>query len=196
MSVAGFLQLAWQSVVTPREVARWLLSLRLGTEALLLSGALALVLNTLFVRAAALQVAPDPAIAAFVEQPLIFFGGLVGMLALGTLALTWAGRAIGGTGQMRDVALLLIWLQALRALVQALMLVLMPILPALALLVSFGAGLIGIWLLINFLAEAHGFASRGKAAFLLLIAVAGLAVGLSFLFSLFGATATGMNANV
>lgn len=196
MTPAAFLSLAWQSVTAPREVARLLLSLGLGREALLLSAALVLVLNTAFVRASAILTPPDPSIAPFVEQPVLFFAGLAGTLVLAAFVLTWSGRAVGGTGRLEDIALTLIWLQALRALVQAAMLLLTPIAPALALLLSFGASLVGLWILINFLAEAHNFPSLGKAAFVLLLALAGMAVGLSFFLTLIGATASGMNANV
>ena len=34
MTLNGYLSLAWQSVIAPRDVARMLLSLRLGTEAM------------------------------------------------------------------------------------------------------------------------------------------------------------------
>ncbi|SIS92421.1 Yip1 domain-containing protein [Roseivivax lentus] len=196
MSPAGYLRLAWQSVLAPRDVARLLLSLRLGHEALLLSAALVLVLNTALVRASAMITPPDPAIAAFVEQPLTFFMGLGGVLAIMALVLTWCGRAVGGTGRIEDVGLMMIWLQGLRVLVQLAMLVLAPVAATLAAFVSVGASLLGLWLLVNFLAEAHGFASLGKAALVLLLAVTGLALGISFFFTLIGATASGMTANV
>ncbi len=193
MTLAGFLRLAWQSVIAPREVARLLLSLRLGHEALLVSAALVLVLNTLVVRASTILTPPDPSIAPFVSQPLTFFMGLGGILAIVALVLTWCGRALGGTGRIEDVGLMMIWLQALRVLVQCVMLVLAPIAATLAVLVSIAASAVGLWILVNVLAEAHGFETLGKAAFVLLLAVTGLALGMSFFFTLIGATASGMS---
>ncbi|QFS82808.1 Yip1 domain protein [Roseivivax sp. THAF40] len=192
MTPLGFLRLAWQSVIAPREVARLLLSLRLGHEALLVSAALVLVLNTAIVRASTILTPPDPAIAPFVTQPLTFFMGLGGILAIVALVLTWCGRAVGGTGRIEDVGLMMIWLQGLRVIVQLVMLVLAPIAATLAALVSIAASLVGLWILVNFLAEAHEFPTLGKAAFVLLLAVTGLALGLSFFFTLIGATASGM----
>ena len=196
MTPEAYLRLAWQSVIAPREVAQLLLSLRLGHEALLVSAALVLVLNTALVRASALITPPDPAIAPFVEQPLTFFMGLGGILALVALVLTWCGRALGGEGRIEDVGVLMIWLQGLRVLAQIVMLVLVPLAPALALVVSLGASAIGLWILVNFVAEAHRFETLGKAVFVLLLAVTGLALGMSFFFTLIGATASGMNGNV
>lgn len=169
-----------------------MLSLRLGHEALLVSAALVLVLNTAIVRASTILTPPDPAIAPFVTQPLTFFMGLGGILAIVALVLTWCGRAVGGTGRIEDVGLMMIWLQGLRVIVQLVMLVLAPIAATLAALVSIAASLVGLWILVNFLAEAHEFPTLGKAAFVLLLAVTGLALGLSFFFTLIGATASGM----
>ncbi|MHA6323607.1 YIP1 family protein [Roseivivax sp. CAU 1753] len=196
MTLHAYLRLAWRSVVAPREVARWLLSLKLEHEALLVSAGLVLVLNTALVRASALITLPDPAIAPFVEQPLTFFMGLGGILAMVALVLTWCGRAVGGVGRIEDVGLMMIWLQGLRVMVQAMMLVLVPLSPVIATVVSLAASMVGLWILVNFLAEAHRFPSLGKAAVVLLLAVTGLALGMSFFFTLIGATASGMNGNV
>lgn len=196
MTSDAWLRLVVQSVTAPREVARWLLSLRLGHEALLLAFALVLVLNTALVRTSALLTPPDPALAPFVEQPLTFLMGFGGILAIVALVLTWCGRALGGTGRIEDVGLLMIWLQGLRVLVQAGMLVLIPLSPGLAALVSILASALGFWILVNFLAEAHEFGSLGKSALVVLLGITGLALGLSLFLTLIGATATGMNGNV
>lgn len=196
MTPQGLLSLAWQSVVAPREVARLLMSLRLGHEALLLLFALVMVVQTAMVLLAAQVVPPDPALAPFVTQPVVFFMGFGGILAILALALTWTGRGLGGAGRIEDVGLLVIWLQVIRILVQAGSLALGTVAPGLAGALSIAASIVALWILVNFLAEAHGFETLGKAALVLLLAMTGLALGLSFFLTLIGATTMGMNANV
>ncbi|MHA6344183.1 YIP1 family protein [Roseivivax sp. CAU 1761] len=196
MSAQGFFALAWQSVVAPREVARFLLSIHPGREALILLFALILVVQTGLVVTAALISPPDPVLAPFMAQPPVFLAGYGGLLVALILALTWSGRALGGRGRFEEMALLVIWVQALRLLVQGLGLALGLAAPVLAGLLALAASAAAIWILVNFLAEAHGLAA-GRAAFALLLALTGLALGLSFFLTLFGATTTmGLNAHV
>ncbi len=188
MTLNGFFALAWQSVTAPREVARMFLALRLGTEALALAFALVVVLQTAFVTISAQIMPPDPVLAPILGQPMIFLAGLATVLVIVTLALTWAGRGLGGVARVRDVALLVVWLQGLDLIVQAALVVLAPLVPALAGLVSLAASGAGIWILLNFLAEAQGFEGLGKSALSLLLAVTGLALGISLFLTLSGAT--------
>ncbi|SFE12712.1 YIP1 family protein [Roseivivax sediminis] len=188
MTLNGFFALAWQSVTAPREVARLLLSLRLNTEALILSFSLVVVLQTVLVTMSAQIRPPDPALAPLLGQPLVFLVGLATVLIVLVLALTWAGRGLGGAGRVQDVALLVAWLQGLDVLVQLVLLLMLPVAPVLAGLVSLLATGAGLWILLNFLAEAQGFEGVGKSALALLLAVTGLALGLALFVTLSGAT--------
>ncbi|UMA66181.1 YIP1 family protein [Roseivivax marinus] len=196
MTLNGYLSLAWQSVIAPRDVARMLLSLRLGTEAIACAMALVVVLQSALV-GVSVQLAPpdDEALMPLLSQPMVFAGGLAIVMVATIVAMTWSGRGIGGTGRLRDVALLVAWVQGLDVLVQALLIVLAPIAPGLAGIVSLAASAAGIWILINFLAEAHGFEGLGKSALSVLLAVTGLALGIALFLSLSGAT-VGMTGDV
>ncbi|SLN29551.1 Yip1 domain protein [Roseivivax jejudonensis] len=188
MTVNGFLSLAWQSVVAPREVARMLLSLRLSGDVVGTGFALVVVLQTALVTLSAQIVPPDPSIAPLLSQPFLFAAGLAVVLVILTLALTWAGRGLGGVARLRDVGLLVVWVQGLDVLVQVLLTILAPLVPPIAALVSLAATGVGLWILLNFLAEAQGFEGVGKAALALLVAVTGLALGLALIVTLSGAT--------
>ncbi|MFZ5963004.1 YIP1 family protein [Thalassococcus sp. BH17M4-6] len=196
MTLGGFLRLAWQTLVAPREVARLLLSLRLGHEALLLAFALVVVLNTMIFLATAQISPPSDALVPLLSNPVIFMLTLGGTLGVTAIALTWTGRSLGGVGRIEGVGLLLIWLQAVRMLVQLAVMVLMTIDPGLAGLVVVAASVLGVWILTNFLDEAHGFDSLFKAALVLLLGVTGMALGLSFFLTLIGATTMGLTTNV
>ena len=195
MSPSAFLSLAWQSIVAPREVARLLLSLRLGHEAIVLAFALVVVLQTALVTVSSMLIPPDPSVAPILMQPMVFAVGLCAVLLVLTLALTWAGRGVGGVAQVAEIALLVVWIQGLDVVVQAVLVLLAPVVPGLAGIISLAASGVGIWILLNFLAEAQEFEGLLKAALVMVLAVTGLALGISLVISLSGAT-MGLNANV
>ncbi|APX25516.1 MAG: YIP1 family protein [Rhodobacteraceae bacterium] len=185
MSPAGFLRLAWQTVVAPRQVAQLLLSLRLGHEAILTALALVVTLNALAI--GAMQAAmPGSASLPFVMSPMVTVALVAAMLTASIFLMTWAGRLFGGHARTEDIALLLTWLQALRLLGQVIVAFATVVSGALASLVVIAALLIGIWILINFLDVAHGFGNPFKALMVLILGSVALVLGLSFLFTLVG----------
>jgi hypothetical protein len=68
--------------------------------------------------------------------------------------------------------------------------------PGLSLMLSLATGIIGVWILVNFIAAAHRFSSMGRAIGTLLIAMAAIVLGLSFLLSIVGIAAQGVVPNV
>lgn len=196
MTLTGFLQLAWQTVLAPRDVAKLLLSLRLGHEALLLIFGTVVVLNTIIFTLTSMIEPPTEALMPILGNPVIFMLTMAGTLAITAIAITWCGRALGGVAQIEQVGLLILWLQAIRMIVQAGVLVLIPLSQGLAGLVVIAASALGLWILVNFIDEAHGFGSLGKAALVLLLGVTGMALGLSLFLTLIGATTMGMTTNV
>ncbi|PIL20407.1 hypothetical protein P775_09715 [Puniceibacterium antarcticum] len=192
------MQLAWQTVVAPRDVARLLLALRPGREALLLGFALVVVLNALIFGLSSLTMPmADTGTDEFAMiSPTLFMLALGAALALTIVALTFAGRALGGTARIEDIALLLIWMQGLRVLVQIAMLMLVPLNVSFSMLLVVAASATGVWILVHFLDEAHGFGSLMRGLSVMLLGVAGAALGLAFLLSLIGATTMGLNGYV
>ncbi|MFD1344099.1 hypothetical protein [Litorisediminicola beolgyonensis] len=196
MSMARLWPLFWQSLATPREIGAWLIGLGLGREVLLLAFGLVLVLQTAFMTTLVTLVDPETMPIPLLRQPLVFMLGLGGMLALFAVLLTWAGRMAGGTAQLEEMGLLLIWLQGLRLALQLAVLVLSFALPALSPLLLMAGTALSFWILVNFVAAAHRFDGLGRALLVLVMAAFGLAMGISILLGMIGATTLGMNGYV
>lgn len=190
MTLDGFLKLAVQSVTNPREVAALLLSIRPGREALWTAFALVVVLNALIFSASLLM---DPAgIPAFLSSPVVFLLMQAGALAASIVALTWTGRLFGGKARIEEIALLMIWMQGLRVLVQAAMLLVVPISLSLAGLLTMAATALGVWIAVNFLDEAHELGGPLRALAVLVLGMFAMAFVVSLLLTLAGVTPEGM----
>ena len=185
-----------QSVTEPRAVARWLFDLRLDDGVLLMAFALVLVLNGLLTAFFNTLLPLNPVVAPLAANPFIYVGGLGAILAAVAVALTWSGRVLGGVANFRELATVLIWLQFLRLLAQTLVLFSALIMPMIASLLSLLASVAGIWIVLNFLAEAHNYPSLAKAAFALLLGMTAVALGLGVVISLLGITTTGTMSHV
>ena len=133
----------------------------------------------------------NPVVAPLASNPFIYVGGLGAILAGVAVALTWSGRVLGGQATFRHIATVLIWLQFLRLLAQTAVLFSALIMPMIASLLSLAASVAGIWIVLNFLAEAHNFPSLAKAAFALLLGMTAVALGLAVVISMLGITTTG-----
>jgi hypothetical protein len=194
MTINGFLSLAVQTVTAPRDVARLLLSLRLGPEALLTAFALVCVLNTLLYGVSLTlpleqEAAVQLPLTAFLALQVLVLGGTI-------LAFTWAGRMLGGVGEPVQMALLLIWMQGLRVLVQVVFVLVAPLAPALGGLLFFAASVLGVWIAVHFLDEVHGFDNLFRALMVLVLGVVGMAIALSVILALVGVSPNGTFSNV
>ena len=184
------------SVTDPAEAARRLMALELSREALWTALALAAVLNTLlFTLSEVLNPSPQPA-AGMMDSPVMFFlivaGGLVGTI----YSIFWVGGMMGGKGSLQDVMTLMVWMQFLRVLVQGAAIFLMMVIPILSALLVFAATVIGIYIFLHFVDQAHRFQSLGKAAVALIGSVLALALALAILLSLVGGPMLGDIPNV
>lgn len=196
MTPDAFLKLAVQTVTDPRSVARLLLSIRPGTEALLTGFALVVVLNAVVFSASLLLSPPQATVPALFSSPVGFM--LTQTVTLGgtIVALAVMGRWFGGAGGLPEVAVLMIWMQALRVLVQAAMLVIAPISAMLGGLVFLATAIVGFWILLNFVDEAHEFGSLGRAFLVLVLGMLALGFALSIILTMAGVTPEGMMGNV
>ena len=71
------------------------------------------------------------------------------------------GRAFGGVGSLADAFLVVIWLQLIMLFVQLAQLLALILAPPLAGLLGLAGFVLFLWLLVNFIAELHGFRSLG-----------------------------------
>jgi hypothetical protein len=103
-------------------------------------------------------------------------------------AITYIGRLFGGTGGFDGALALMTWLQFIFLLVQVVQLVAMIVLPPLAGLITLVALGLFFWLLVNFIAELHGFTSVGQVFVMTLVSFVGLIFVLSLVLAILGIT--------
>lgn len=192
MTLNGILNLAWQTVVAPRDVARLLTSLKLEQGVLLLVFALVVVLNTLFFGVSQMVSGQMGAPVALVLSPVVFGTMLAVSVGATIVALTWVGRWLGGKATLQEVAVLVIWLQSMRLMVQAAMILILPISPGLAGLGGIAASFVGLWILSHFMDTAHGFDSLVKAFISVILGIFALALVLTVLLGVLGVSTQGV----
>ena len=188
--------LAVMTIKNPANAARIVMATRFPREALWTTLALAAVLNTLmFCLSDLISPAPSPFPAIF--QVPVFYLAVIGFgLVASVYALLWIGGIMGGQGNLDEIMSLLIWLQAMRIAVQAVVIVLSVTIPVLAVLLSLAASLMGVYITLHFVNEAHRFGSLGRSAFVLIGSAVGIVVFVSILLTLVGGTLMGSQSYV
>jgi hypothetical protein len=155
--------LAQLTLQDPRAATRALLAegipLPARSGGLLLVAVLSALLASLQLRLGAQDV--DPMTAMMLGSP--FRAAVVqwAFLALSVVMIHRVGRAFGGTGSFPDALLIVVWLQCLTLVLQVVQLVVNLISPALAGIIGLGGFVLFLWLMTSFIAELHGFRSRG-----------------------------------
>ncbi len=181
VTLPALLHAARLTVERPKSGARLVMSLRLSRpEGWIFVGLMAVVSTLLAELALRLSNVPvDPAVAFVFDSP--FRLAALQLVVMGTAAylITRVGRWAGGTGQFDDALVLMAWLQAILLLVQLAELVAAFVLPLLAGLIGIVAPFLFGWLLTNFTAELHGFASLPKVFFSLLAGFMAFSVALA-----------------
>lgn len=138
---------------------------------------------------------PEP-LSGIVGSPFIYFIVAAGGFIATVLAVYWTGRMMGGHGEIRDLMVLLLWLQALRAASQVLVLVALLMAPVLASFLVIFIAAATLWIFVQFINVGMRLDSLWRAFFVLLIGATALIAGLSFLLSLIGISAVGVPLNV
>ena len=173
--------LAKLTLQDPRQAARALLAegvpLPARTAGLILVAVVSALLASLQIRLDPQDM--DPLSAMLLASP--FRAALVqwGFMALSVVLIYRVGRAFGGTGSFPDARLIVVWLQCQTQVLQLLQLVSGIIAPPLAGIIGLGGFALFLWLMTHFIAELHGFRSRGLvfAGMLLTAIAAGLILG-------------------
>ena len=180
------------SIKEPAMAARRLLSMELEQGTLWTALLLMAVLNTLIQQISNLFIdIPTPLLQLF-DVAIIYFIFVAGGLILIVFAIFWTGRIFGGRGRLEDIMVVIVWLQFLRVLVQASALILLLTIPFVSFFFVIGATIVGCWIFVHFVNEAHEFDSLGKSAVVLIAAFAAMLVGLSLLLSLVGFGSLGL----
>ena len=187
-TLTRLLGLARDTVTNPREGASTILSFAPPRQALWLMFALVVVV-TMFLGGVVSLLMPPPPDPAMQVPPSIL--GLVqgGLLLVMVVMITQIGRAFGGTGRFEEALLLVIWLQFIFICVQVLQILAMLILPALASLILVLSLALFFWLLVNFIAELHGFQSLGQVFVMVILSAIGFAIVMSLFLAILGVPA-------
>lgn len=151
--------LVLETVTAPALAARKVLSVQVPGQAIWLALALISVLNGVYYALLLPGLAQSGlAVPAIVNAPLMITLFILAVFAMMVFLMTVTGRMLGGVGDLESIGKITVWLQGLRFLAQVTISLLSIVSPLLGWVASMGLGIWGIWILLNFLAEAHGFA--------------------------------------
>ncbi len=196
MNRAALTDLAVLTLRAPQQAAAQIISFQLSRDVLWSGLALAAILNTVMFNLSIMTAGDSQSLPAVFNSPLAFFVVLAGLLVLSVHAFYWTGLSIGGKGNLGDLLALLVWLQILRAIAQAGMVILLALSPGIALLFSFATGLLGFWILVNFISAALHLPSVAHGLAVVILAAIAMVFGLLLIGGLVGLSSLGVPANV
>lgn len=180
MTSTQFKSLAILTLTDPEQAAHHILAMRLPREAIWIGFALIVAINSLLGQFSAMMVVPDAAFA--IEMPFV----VAGMVLANVLAISVAGRILGGTGRFTDVMALFLWLQFLQAIGQGAIMVLALGMPAIEMPLLMGMLLFSLYLSLHLIKAVHGFDTLMKSVGTLLMSALLAAVVLTVALSMFG----------
>ncbi len=184
-----------QSLSNPRDAAARLLAARfptwLGLQALALLAALGGLLAGLL-SGGRLEMPAQGATGeglVITLSPLAYAALLLLVSTLAAVALTLAGRALGGVGTMAGALAIVAWFQMINLAIQAAIVAMALVLPFLVPLAALASLAALLWCLLGFVQALHGI-GPGRALGTILLAALGLGVTLAVLLGLSGLGAT------
>lgn len=186
MTAINLKQLALLTITRPAEAAQLVIGNRPGRQVLWIGLALVAVLNGVLL---GLSVVIDPVPAEappMFRNPMMYLVVVTVLIVVSIYALYWVGRVMGGKGSLEDIMAIVVWLQLLRITVQFGVLIIGLISPGLATMTALAITLIGIWIILHFIRQAHQLGSIGQAVMVGLGAFVLMTLALSILIALFG----------
>jgi hypothetical protein len=192
MNATGLVPLIAMTLRTPQVAAEQIIALRLSRDVLWTALALVALVNTAIVVLLISLSPPEFALPGYFSSPLALFFLLTGLLVIYVHALYWAGRAVGGKGDLGDLLALMVWLQALRAGAQMLVLVAALAIPPLAALLSLVIAIWGFWILLNFITAAMRLPTVFHAVATLIVSGIGVVLGVGLVLFFIGVVAQGV----
>jgi hypothetical protein len=187
--------LAIETVQSPRSAAQKIMGLNYSRDVLWSALVLVACLNSIIYSLTPLTVDAQ-ALPSLMRNPIMFFVLVAGLQVFTVHGFYWGGRIIGGQGDLGEMLSLMVWVQALQAAANAVLLVLLFISPGIEQLLSFAVGIFGLWITLNFITEALRLPGLWHAIGVLFIATMGIAFGLVILVSMIGLGAMGVPTNV
>lgn len=191
-----FPELALLTLRDPHAAAQIILGWNLSREAIWTAVALVSVLVTILSTLSNMLSPVDDPLRAMVSAPFIYFLIAAGGFIATVHAIYWTGRMLGGRGQIDDLMVLLLWLQALWATAQAAVLVCVLIAPILATFLLLFVALATIWVFVHFISIGLQLNSLTRAVVVLIVGTLALIIGTGFMLSLIGVSTVGVSPSV
>ncbi|WP_136635694.1 YIP1 family protein [Pseudooceanicola onchidii] len=178
--------LALETVTNPAQAAKRVLALDVPMQAVWMGLGLVAVLNGIYYSVLLPGLAQAGlAVPAMVGSPVTLTGFILVIFVLMVFLTAFSGRLLGGIGDVESVGKITVWLQMLRVVAQVVISILSLVSPLLGWLAATALGIWGIWILLNFVAQAHGF-NIPKALGTLAVMFVGLIVVMSVLSAALG----------
>lgn len=187
--------LAMETIQSPRSAAQKIIALNLSRDVLWTGLILVSCINSI-IYSFSLFLGDTSSLPALFRNPVMFFALVTGVLVLTVHGFYWTGRALGGQGDLGELLALMVWLQGLRAVAQAVLFVLMLVAPAIGQIFSLMVGILGLWITINFITEALRLPGLLHGVGVIVLAAVGIVFGLMILAGLIGIGTLGVPANV
>lgn len=187
--------LVLETIQSPRSAARKIMGLHLSRDVLWTAMGLVAAINSI-IYSFSIFLAGTDGLPALLSNPILFFVVITGILVVTVHVFHWAGHAMGGRGDLGELLVLLVWLQALRAVAQAVMFFLLLLAPVLGQIFSLGVGVLGLWVTVNFITEAQRKESLSHGVGVLVLSAVGIIFGLMILVALISVASMGVPANV
>lgn len=196
MTPRDWRDLAVETVRNPAAAATQLMGMNIPREAVWTTLFLVAVANAaLMVLTNFLFPAPSPLPQIF-QAPIVYMIVVSCLLIVSIYTLLFIGRSVGGRANIGDIMILIVWLHVLRVLVQAFTLALMFVMPFLAIIVMLAASVAGIYIMANFINQAHGFNSLPRSVGVLVVSGIATLLGLAVVVSLILGTFAGTSGYV
>ena len=197
LTLNSILQMAWRTVLNPREGAEEVLALGVPRDALWTILFLVIVLSIILGQLSNILVvqATGAEMGGLLANPIATGVIQLVLLVAGVYAIHGVGRAFGGTGSFDEALLLVGWLQFIMVCLQVVQTALMLILPAMAAMVGVAGLFLFLWLLTHFVAVIHGFRSLGQVFVVILMSLFVFAFFVSLILTIAGVTAPGTVPN-
>lgn len=182
--------LARETLQSPRGAAGRLIAFDPPTEARWLALLLVAVLAVLETRLALLlmPVSEVGGVFAILANPWLGVPAQVGSLVLIAAAMAVIGGMFGGRGRFNDALLLVVWLEFLLTVAQAVQMLVMLTLPPVGALFAIAVLLGFIWLMVQFTAALHGFSNLFKVFLGMVAGFVAIVTVLALVFGVLGIT--------
>lgn len=177
----------WQTILAtlrdPDAVAAQLLSLKLAPKAVWHLFALTIIASVMMFYGTELFL---PTGLGQIIPPFTLVVMMTANLSVLSFAMLGTGRAMEGTARLDQMVLVLSWMQVMLIALQVPQSILGMMFPSLAGVFSMMVVFYALWLTVRFVKVAHGFETLGRAIATVVMAFAGITLGMVVLMSLLG----------